>query len=181
MTTVNVNETTKKLPVISTAVRGEPNETNCELVLTFSNGKELKLQPRDLSTEVLNQAMLHGLKQKLVDAAAISCDPTTGRPATVDTKYDAVKEVFDRLLAGDWNKKRESGTQSGGLLFRALFKMYDGRKSEAEIKAFLANKTEAEKTALRKNERVAAIIAELRLPATSGSVDTDALLDELGE
>ncbi len=172
MTATNVNANAKKVPAIVTNVEREL------LTLTFANGKSLSIDAGKLDGDTQLAAMMHGLKQKLIDAAAISCDPATGKPATVDHKYEAVKEVFDRLLAGEWNKKREAGTQSGGLLFRALVKMYDGRKSDAEIKQWLEGKTEAEKTALRKNEKVAEIIAELRAPA-SGGLNTDGLLAEL--
>jgi hypothetical protein len=162
---------TKKQPAITTTTNDNV------LSLVFANGKQLDLDVTKLSVEIHAQAMLHGLKQKLVDAAAISCDPATGRAATIETKFEAVKEVFDRLLQGDWNKKREAGTQSGGLLFRALVKMYDGRKTPEEIKSFLASKTEAEKLALRKNEKVAAIIDELRVTSQKvDGIDTDELL-----
>lgn len=174
---MNANTNVKKVPAITTDVVGG---INGQLAIIFSNGKTLKLEMSALSNEIREQAMLHGLKQKLIDAAAISCDPATGRAATVDTKFEAVNEVFERLLNGEWNKKREAGTQSGGLLFRALVKMYDGRKTPEEIKTFLASKSEAEKLALRKNEKVAEIIDELR--ATSNkvdTVDTDKLLADL--
>ena len=49
-----------------------------------------------------------------------------------------------------------------------------------DIKAFLAEKTDAEKTALRKNPRVAAIIEEIRAEqGKAANIDTDELLGEL--
>jgi hypothetical protein len=169
------NVVSKKVPAIATDVV----DGNLELV--FSNGQTLRVYLDQLAPEIVKQAIIHGLKQKLVDAAAISCDPETGRAATIDTKFKAVKEVFDRITdkeAPEWNKRREGGAQSGGMLFRALIKYFDGRKSDAEIKTWLEGKTEAEKLALRKNEKIAAIIDTLREPK-AGGVDTDALLDEL--
>lgn len=150
------------------------------LALTFANGETLTMRGDALNTDIQQQAMMHGLKQKLVDAAAISRNPETGRAASVEDKYQAVKTVFDRLLAGAWNATREGGGTTGGLLLQALCRMYAGRKTAEAIKAFLAEKTDAEKTALRKNPRVAQIIEDIRAEqGKAASIDTDELLGEL--
>ena len=150
------------------------------LTLTFANGKALTIGKNDLTEEQQTRALLRGVKEKLVDAAAISRNPETGRPATIDDKYNAVKAVYDRLLAGQWNAAREGGGGgSGGLLFKALCRMYSN-KSPEQIAAFLAGKTDAEKTALRKNPKIAAIIEELRAETgKAANIDTDELLGEL--
>lgn len=150
------------------------------LVLKFANGEVLELNANALSPEIRRMALLHGLKQKLVDAAAISRNPETGRPASPDDKFHAVKAVYDRLLAGQWNATREGGGNAGGLLLQALCRMYAGRKTPEEIRAFLDTKTDAEKAALRKNPRVAAIIDEIRAEqGKTANVDVDELLGEL--
>jgi hypothetical protein len=149
------------------------------LTLTFSNGETIVLTTAQISTDIANQAMLHGLKQKLVDAAAISRNPDTGRSATVDDKYNAVREVYDRLLSGQWNKSRGEGSStSGGLLFRALCQMYADKTPDA-IKAFLDKKTPTEKAALRATPKIAAIIETIRAEKAS-DIDTDDMLAELG-
>ena len=150
------------------------------LALTFANGETLTMRGDALNSDVQQYAMMHGLKQKLVDAAAISRNPETGRAASVEDKYQAVKIVYDRLLAGQWNAVREGGGSTGGLLFQALCRMYAGRKTPDELKAFLADKSDAEKTALRKNPRVATIIEDIRAEqGKAASIDTDELLGEL--
>lgn len=146
----------------------EPHYTPCNLPLgtlelSFLNGKTIRLDAGQLRAEVIGQAIMHGLKQKLVDAAAISRDTATGKAATIDTKYDAVKEVLDRLLAGEWNKRREGGGATGGLLKRALIEMYADRKTPEQITEYLDGKSDKEKAALRKNPKVAEIIERLRL------------------
>ena len=152
------------------------------LDLTFANGEQLQLNGNSLTAELRTMAMVHGLKQKLVDAAAISRNPETGRAASVEDKYQAVKTVFDRLLAGQWNAVREGGGATGGLLLQALVRMYAGRKTADELKAFLADKSDAEKTALRKNPRVATIIEDIRAEqGKAANIDTDELLGELDE
>ena len=158
-------------------------ESDGTLVLAFRHGEVLRLHPESLAPEIQRTAMLHGLKQKLVDAAAISRDTTTGRAATIATKYDAVKEIFDRIThatAPSWNKPRAGGAGGqGGLLARAIAR-YKSVPVEA-AKAYLDRLTDAQKQALRVDPRIATIINELRAEsAKPAGIDTDALLSGLG-
>lgn len=152
---------------------------NGTLTLTFRDGRMLQLDGADLNGELQRMAMMHGLKQKLVDAAAISRNPDTGRSATIEDKYNAVREVYDRLLAGQWNKGRDGGgSTKGGLLFRALCILYADKSPEA-IKAYLDGKSKAEQAALRATKKIADVIDTLR--AEGSNDDGDALLDELND
>ena len=170
MTTTNDN--TKTI----TADINMANVNNPSLTLSFANGEQLVINASDISVTIAQHAMMHGLKQKLVDAAAISRNSDTGRSATVTDKYNAVREVYDRLLAGQWNKGREAGSgSSGGLLYRALCLMYTA-KSPDQIKAFLDSKSASEKAALRATPKIAAIIDTLR---DTSEVDADAMLADL--
>ena len=165
---------TKRNATISATIIGNT------LALTFANGETITMHGGALNIDVQQYAMMHGLKQKLVDAAAISRNPETGRAATVEDKYQAVKAVFDRLLGGQWNATREGGGNAGGLLAQALTRMYAGRKTAEDVKAFLADKTDAEKAALRKNPRVAQIIEDIRAEqGKDAGIDADELLGEL--
>ena len=151
-----------------------------DLVIEFAHGKRIELNPVDLADSVYKQAVYHGLKQKLVDAAAISRNPETGRSASIEDKYQAVKTVYDRLLAGQWNAVRgEGGTGTGGLLFAALCRMYAGRKTEEELREWLATKDKKAQAELRKNPKVAAIIEQIK--AERGADDEDVGEDLLGE
>lgn len=159
-------------------------ESDGSLVLTFRHGEMLRLHPESLTPEIQRVAMLHGLKQKLVDAAAISRDTATGRAATVATKFNAVREIFDRIThatAPSWNKPRAGGAGGqGGLLARAIAR-YKSVPVEA-AKAYLDRLTDAQKQALRVDPRIATIINELRLEsAKPAGIDADALLDGLGD
>lgn len=168
--------TNAKRPAISAEVIGE------ELVIEFGNGESLRVNPNDLTMEINHAATLHGLKQKLVDAAAIARNTDTGMSATLADKIAAVREVFERIThptAATWNKVREAGTGNGGgngLLLRALMQLTG--KTKAAIEEFLEEKSKEEKAALRSNPKVAAIIAELQR-AKSDDIDTDELLEEL--
>jgi len=154
------------------------------LTLTFSNGMALTVDANALTPDIQQQAMMHGLKQKLIDAAAIARDPETGRTATIDDKYNAVFEVYNRITLPEgstWNKSRTNGESTGnkgGLLARAMMRITS--KSRAEITAFLDAKTKEEIAALRKNPRIAEVIAQLQVEtANTSGVDSDALLDGL--
>lgn len=171
MTTTN--ETKQKSAIVAT-IEGPT------LSLSFQNGRVLTILATDLTPEIRAHAMMHGLKQKLVDAAAISRNPENGRAASIEDKYNAVKTVLDRLtIEGAWNAVREGGgTGAGGMLAEALRRLYPGR----DITAFLTSKTDAEKAALRKNARVAAVIEEIRAErAKPGDASGDDLLAELDD
>lgn len=174
--------TTTKTPAIDATVTPAGDMVNGGLRLAFANGKLLTLQLSDLSPDIIEQATLHGLKQKLIDAAAISRNPDTGRSATVDDKYNAVHEVYERLLAGQWNKVRGDGTGTGssGLLFRALCVAYP-TKTPAQIRAYLATKNLSEQATMRKSDKLATIIEDLRAKdaANGEPVDEEALFDGL--
>lgn len=150
------------------------------LTLTFPTiGETLEIDTTKLADDIIKQAVLHGLKQKLVDAAAIARNPDTGRSPTAQDKFDAVKEVFDRLTHAtnpQWNKTRVAGEglSGAGLLIRALMEMTG--KSRSEIEEFLEPKTKEQRAALKKNPKVAAIIARLQ---SSKDEDTDDMLSEL--
>lgn len=148
---------TTRVPAIEAMISGNVLE------LTFANGERLSIDASQLTPDIAAQAMMHGLKQKLVDAAAISRNPDTGRSATVDDKFTAVREVFDRLIAGEWNKRREGGGASGGgLLLSALVRLYSGRKTEQQLREYVTGLTEKEQATLRASERIAPIIAAIK-------------------
>jgi hypothetical protein len=170
---------TKQSTITTTTLVG-PNDNDYGLKLTFDNGQSLELYVGQLDAGVARQALLHGLKQKLVDAAAISRNTDTGRAASTDDKYNAVKEVYDRLVSGQWNKTREGGggAGAGGLLFRALVRMYP-KKTEGDLRTYLDGLDDKQQAALRKNPKVAAVIAEIRAESAKPDDDADDLLAEL--
>lgn len=142
------------------------------------NGTEITINVTDLPPEVIAEALAHGLKQKTIDAAAIPCDPETGRSASPDDKIAAMREVAERLPR-QWNATREGGGATGGLLLRALAELYP-EKSRETLEAFLAKRTDKEKAALRADPRIADIIVRIKAASAKvTTVDTAALMDEL--
>lgn len=170
-----------RVPVIAGEIEGTV------LTLTFQDGRKLIIDGDKLTPEIQKAAMMHGLKQKTVDAAAIAKDTTNGRSASLQDKFEAVEEVVNRLTGENatWNKVREggSGTAPGaGLLVRALMEL--SGKDRAHTVAFLEGKSKEEVAALRRNEKVALIIARLQAEAAKADaekakgakVDSEALL-----
>jgi hypothetical protein len=180
-------------------INGQNAAVSCEVSpeqglmnLTFSDGRKLNLHVSELSEAIRAAALMHGLKQKLVDAAAISRDPLTGKAATIETKYMAVREVYDRITVpdGTWNKTRGDGTGStgvGGLLYRALVRLYDGRQTPEQVRAYLDKLDAEQQAALRKNAKVAPIINAIKAEDAARRAETneddpsDALLAGLGD
>lgn len=115
----------------------------------------------------------HGAEQKLGDEIAGLDD--------VDDCVIAIDELIDRLYNGEWGVKREANGLAGtSVLLKALVE-YSG-KTRDEIAAFLKDRTQAEKMALRINPAVKAIVDRLEAEKTSkgAKVDTTALLGQLG-
>lgn len=153
------------------------------LTITFSNGNDLAIDVSTLTPEIQRAAMLHGIKQKLVDAAAIARNTDNGLSASIDNKYKAVADVHARLTGPNatWNKERApvgTATNAKNILVRALMHMTG--KDKAYVDDFLSAKTKEQREALKRNPKVLAAIAELQAANASDGTDTDELLDELG-
>lgn len=153
---------TKRVPVVTT----EFDEQAGTMSVVFSDGRRHSFALDSLTPGIRLRATIHGLNAKLVDAAAIARDTTTGRAATLETKYQAVMEVFSRITDPTdpmWNKVREgAGGGNGNLLVAAIVRLYNGRKTEEQIRAYLATLTDAQKQALRTDGKIAPIIAEIK-------------------
>lgn len=151
------------------------------LTLTFANGDILRVYADTLTQAMRDAAIMHGLKQKLVDAAAIARNPDTGASATIADKYNAVREIFDRITSpeGTWNKIRGDGTGSntGGLLLRAMAAL-TGRSLE-ETQGILDALSDDEVKALRASPKVQVKMADFRKPKAT-NVDVDALMSKFG-
>lgn len=169
--------TTTRKPVVSTDVFGD------NLTLNFITGEELIIDVTLLSTEIQKQAMLHGLKQKLVDAAAIARNTLTGQPATCEDKYAAVRVVFDRITKpeGTWNAIREGVEKAqGGMFMRAVMELTG--KTKAQLDAMLEKLDKDQIAALKKNDKIVEITQRMEREALANNPnDSDDLLNALME
>lgn len=75
------------------------------LQFKLGNGLLVEINPADLTGEIREAAMYHGLNQKVRDAAAGFSKETNFSGA-----FGAMQQVVDNLLGGRWNAKGGNGT-----------------------------------------------------------------------
>lgn len=136
--------------------------------------------------ELLMTAAVHGVGQKLVDAAALSRNPENGQPATPAEKWARVKAIAERLNGGQWNAPKGERAIGGGMLLTAMREVFPKRAFDAAgLKAFVEEQAKAQgkaaadvRKALANLPKVKAVIDRLEA-AQVKAVDGDALLAEL--
>jgi len=168
----------RKNSVISADVTAE------RIVFTVADVGDITVSIESLTDEIRERAMLHGLVQKISDAAAL------GKDATPSDKYAAMQAVASRLLEGDWKQSRGEGAAPvAGIIFRAFSQWVHDRATKAkkpvpsidDIRKVYDGKTRAEQLALRNVAEIAAIIETLKADrAPKQAIDSDALLADLG-
>lgn len=140
------------------------NESTRELVVTVLGVGELRVPVDTLAMHIKETAVIHGLKQKIVDAAALSRDPETGRSATPEQKYRAMEEVVARITdpeAPSWNARAGEGSGGeGGLLVRAIMRM--SGKDRETVAREVQNWDKKQQAAVRALPDVAAVIAKIK-------------------
>lgn len=125
------------------------------VILKLGNGWKFEVNPKDYPSEIQEDLLIHGAKQKLGDA-------TAGFSKTNDYggAKDAILGVHESLMAGVWN--REAG--GFGVSIDDLAQAIAALKKTSVEKAKAA--VEAAPTEKRKewasNKKVAALIAEYR-------------------
>lgn len=176
---MNAKATKKAEPVRKSVVSTDIFGTT--LTLNFITGQELSVTLDNLSPEIIKQAALHGLKQKLVDAAAIARNTDNGDSATPTDKYNAVKTVYDRITRedGTWNAIREGEVKhQGGIFVRAVMELTG--KSKADIDAAMEGYSKEQIAALKKNPRVMDIMQRMQREEAAAAGNTgDDLLAQL--
>lgn len=128
---------------------------------------------------LLHKLAAHGAMQKIGDEMAGIDD--------IDDGVMAIDDLIDRLYNGEWAAKREASAMAGAsILAKALVELQG--KTIEEVRAFLSDKNQAQKLALRNNPRVLPIVTRLEAEkaakstskkATAPVVDTDSLLNDL--
>jgi hypothetical protein len=139
------------------------------LRMDFRNGE---VRTFTMPESLYERFAAHGAEQKFGDEIA-------GLDA-IDDCVLAIDDLMARMEAGDWNVKREANGMAGtSVLLKALVEVTG--KDVAAIKTFLADKTQAQKVALRNSPKLKPTVDRIEAEkASKGSkVDTDALLGEL--
>lgn len=171
----------RKNAIISATVTGT--------VLTFNvegAAKPIVVDAAKLSDDIRAAAIIHGLTQKIADAAAL------GKDATPADKAEAMRAVADRLTGEEpsWNKRAGDGSDSApsGLIFKAFLEFATERAtaakkpipSEEKVRELYDSKTRSEQLAMRKIPEIAAIIERMKGDkAAKSAPDADALLADI--
>jgi len=127
-------------------------------------------------------AMLHGFKQRLIDAAALSRDPKSGRSATPAEKFDAIEQLVEHYHSGseEWNVRVASGERTDGelaMLVRAVCEAKPQATAE-KVREWLKSKSKAERAAIAQGATIKPIMDRIRAE-NAAPVDAEAMLDEL--
>lgn len=125
------------------------------------------------------RAAIHGFIQRISDGAAMSRDPETGQPATPADKLARMQAIAEHYQSGsgDWSMRREGNGVEGGLLFRALTRLYPN-KSADELRAFIEGVSTKERAALMVSPKVKPIVDEIRSAAV-GDINAEDILAKL--
>jgi hypothetical protein len=140
--------------------------TTNETITIETTAGTIVVHVNKLAPHIIAAAIIHGLKQKIVDAGAISRNTDTGRSATVADKFAAMHEVYLRITdpaAPSWNKveRNSTGGTSGGLLFRALTRLYPTKTPDA-IRAYLDTMDTKLQATIRATTSVAKMIEVIK-------------------
>jgi len=177
----------RKNSIISASVDGNT------LSIAVTDAGTITLDVSALSEEIRNRAMVHGLLQKVSDAAAISKSELPDNPTdAAKVKFEAMSAVASRLIEGEWSKRSGDGTGPvAGIIYRAFEEWVNGQFTAAKKPIPTAEATRAKydamdrpaQLALRNVPAIAAIIERMkseRGPKASTQPDVDSLLGELG-
>lgn len=149
-----------------------------QIAFLVRDAGEAVLMLDKIHADIQRRAMLHGLIQRVSDNAAISRNPTTGKPATASEKLAAIAEMVEHLNSGtgEWRLKGGSGDRDS-LLLRALCEVKP-EKSQDELRTWLKERSAKERAALQSHAAIAVVMDRMRAESAQG-IDADDLLKGL--
>ena len=158
--------------VIQTEISGDI------LTIRMAGQPTIRVDAATLDKAIQQQAMMHGLKQKICDAAAAS----KGTPEV--ERHAAMMIVYEAIARGEWNAKRAAGGAGDGLVVEALARAYGKTLAwaDAQIDALAVKLKVERKIAVAKfkmADKVAAKIVEILAERAGGNADD--LISELSE
>ena len=122
-----------------------------KLSFVVDSKRKLEVDVAKMPAPIRAQLETHGAKQKIADAAA----GKEGQEA-----FDAIQQVAENLLAGEWSK-RAGGGQSVKDLAIALFRV-TGKKSPEELESVVRDADKEVKKGWLANARIKQILLELQ-------------------
>lgn len=160
------------------------------LVFNVLGVGEIRLDIETMSAENKAHAIMHGMEQRIRDAAAIPRDKDTGASATPQDKFDAMQRLAEHYASGatEWSIKRGEGSGIGArsITIEAIARAKDCDYQTAEdmVNRFAMSKfANDRKVALRELAKTPAVQSAIlaikaeRMPKPKA--DGDAMLAEL--
>lgn len=139
----------------------------------------LRVSFANLSGAVRDRALAHGIVQRVIDAAALSRDGKSGKSATPQEKFLAMKEIVDHLMSGteNWSLAREQESPYVSLLTQCLVEIYPER-TEEQVREWVKKRSAAERKAILGSAKVK-VIAERIESEKLKHIDTEGLMEDL--
>lgn len=134
-----------------------------------SNFKEIEsgtFNVSDLPEEIRKMTDLYGLSKVLQDR----CSDTKAGPG----KLDAMREVFDQLVAGDWERERKAGAPTVSAEVEALAQIKG--VSVGDIQKALRKFTKEQKEKIFAKPEIAELAATIRAGREASEVSLDDML-----
>lgn len=126
----------------------------------------------NLPESIVMQAAVHGLTQKIADAAA-------GKKTIAD-KLAAMRQVADQIRSGNWNAPRGTGERDAGLTIAALMEMFPA-KTESDVRAWWAPKNADQRAAIKNTVRFINALATVKTRRAADAPAADDLFAELDD
>lgn len=126
------------------------------------------------------RAMMHGYKQKISDASAMSRDGETGKADNL-ARVEKMRRMAETLANGQWELERTGGGAGPGLLAQAIAEAMG--KDISVVREWIKGKSQAERTALQNAGNIKPIYDRL-VAESAAKVDASNLLaglEGLGE
>ena len=151
------------------------------IVFTVTGVASLELDMGKVASSIYERAAIHGLIQRISDAAAISRNTETGLPADPTDKYEAMKVLVEHYNSGaeEWRitKSSTGSGENGGLLKKCLLKLFP-EKGEERVTEYLKTLSRKDKLALLNSDKVKPVADEFRAKGVK-TEDAEKLLSGL--
>jgi hypothetical protein len=151
---------------------GGADPTEVKIVFQVLGAGETVLDLSRVHADVRAKALIHGMVQRVSDAAAIPRNTTTGKSASPVEKLEAMSALVEHYNSGasEWRLARAEGAGRGSYLLNALLELKPG-KSREEISAWLKTLDDKTKRALENSDKIKPLIDKQR---AAGAVEIDA-------
>ena len=150
---------------------------------------EVSLDDPRISPEVIAAAAINGFRQRLMDAAALKRNTTTGQSQSPAEKDAAIRKLYDHYLSGttEWELQRgAAGPRMDPLVVRAIMEAFG--KTEDEVRSMIEKKAAEQSlkpaeycAALAEHKKVKPVVERLRTESLAAiKVDDEPFADEDG-